>query len=243
MGVSPRAASRQERWLPHMVFMGVVVRIAIMQPYFLPYAGYFRLMAGVDAFVVLDDVQFPRGGWVHRNKLARMDGPPAWLTMPLMAMPTHTPIRDMRFHARAGEFWHERLRRFPACTQPNPTTLRIVEELTDTGPGPADSIVRLLRITADLLGYRPAFIQASELAIPASLGRTRKLIAICQLLGATSYINAPNGRDLYAPADFAARGIRLEFLPVYQGNPLSILQRLHDESVSTICREIEANLL
>ena len=43
--------------------------VAIMQPYFIPYAGYFRLFTGADLFVVCDDVQFPRRGWLHRNKL------------------------------------------------------------------------------------------------------------------------------------------------------------------------------
>jgi hypothetical protein len=43
--------------------------VSIMQPYFLPFAEYFRLFAASDVFVLLDDVQFPRRGWVHRNRL------------------------------------------------------------------------------------------------------------------------------------------------------------------------------
>ena len=49
--------------------------MAIMQPYFIPYAGYFRLFAASDLFVIYDCVQFPRRGWVHRNKLIEMVAP------------------------------------------------------------------------------------------------------------------------------------------------------------------------
>ena len=45
-----------------------------MQPYFVPYAGYFRLFAASDLFVIYDCVQFPRRGWVHRNKMFAADG-------------------------------------------------------------------------------------------------------------------------------------------------------------------------
>ena len=55
--------------------------VAIMQPYFYPYAGYFRLFARADLFVVYDCVQFPRRGWVHRNRLTGADGQLQWLTL------------------------------------------------------------------------------------------------------------------------------------------------------------------
>ena len=57
--------------------------VAIMQPYFAPYAGYFRLLATTDLFVVYDCVQFPRRGWVHRNQLPDAAGKLDWLTLPL----------------------------------------------------------------------------------------------------------------------------------------------------------------
>ena len=58
--------------------------IAVMQPYFVPYAGYFRLFAATDLFVIYDCVQFPRRGWVHRNQLPGANGQPNWLTLPFL---------------------------------------------------------------------------------------------------------------------------------------------------------------
>jgi hypothetical protein len=71
--------------------------IAIMQPYFFPYAGYFRLLAASDLFVIYDCVQFPRRGWVHRNKLLDASGEARWLTLPLEKAPQSVLIQDLRF--------------------------------------------------------------------------------------------------------------------------------------------------
>src|SRR5262244_1544533 len=75
--------------------------VAIMQPYFVPYAGYFRLYAASDLFVVYDCVQFPRRGWVHRNRLVDRTGALRWLTLPLAKAPRDILIRDLRFTSDA----------------------------------------------------------------------------------------------------------------------------------------------
>src|SRR3979411_2469618 len=71
--------------------------VAIMQPYFIPYAGYFRLFAASDLFVIYDCVQFARRGWVHRNRLVDRGGTERWLTLPLQKAPRDVLIRDLRF--------------------------------------------------------------------------------------------------------------------------------------------------
>src|SRR3954468_7197414 len=87
--------------------------IAIMQPCFIPDAGYFRLLPASDLFVVYDCVQFPRRGWVHRNKLVDRSGAARWLTLPLEKAPQEVAIRDLRFPADAAERLAERLQQFP----------------------------------------------------------------------------------------------------------------------------------
>src|SRR5436190_8297403 len=87
--------------------------VAIMQPYFFPYAGYFRLFAASDLFVIYDCVQFPRRGWVHRNKLLDAAGNAEWLTLPLVPAPRDVLIRDLQFPPDAAAEFARRLRRFP----------------------------------------------------------------------------------------------------------------------------------
>src|SRR5262245_8911697 len=95
--------------------MGLTV--AIMQPYFLPYAGYFRLFAATDLFVIYDCVQFPRRGWVHRNRLVDHSGNERWLTLPLQPAPQTALIRDLRFPANVADLFAARLRAFPLTAQ------------------------------------------------------------------------------------------------------------------------------
>ena len=70
-------------------------RVAVMQPYFFPYAGYFRLFAAVDEFVIFDCVQFPRRGRVHRCEVPRSGAGREWLTLPLARQPRDVLIRSL----------------------------------------------------------------------------------------------------------------------------------------------------
>lgn len=219
------------------------MRLAIMQPYFLPYAGYFRLMCGVDHFVVFDNVQFPRRGWVHRNRLLSSSGDLAWLTLPLARAESGTFISALGFHPNARSLWSDRLARFPACSRSRGSAQRIASEMKTLDGRPVDYLVRLLRATATELGLNVPFTMSNALNLPNSSGRSERIFAICEKLDATIYVNAPGGRTLYDPSEFARRGIRLELLPDYRGNTASILQRLHEEPALAIRREIEANLI
>src|SRR5579872_7244037 len=100
--------------------------IAVMQPYFMPYAGYFRLMAAADIFVVYDCVQFPKGGWVHRNRLPDEKGNLRWLTLPIQRPSLGTQIKSLAFLPDADQVMRERLAPFPrvfAHIQSNPLLL------------------------------------------------------------------------------------------------------------------------
>ena len=109
--------------------------IAIMQPYFIPYAGYFRLFAASDLFVIYDCVQFPRRGWVHRNKMIGADGRECWLTLPLTKMSRDVRIRDLSFAADADAVLRERMRRIPllaAARQPEPEIIESLKHVIGT---------------------------------------------------------------------------------------------------------------
>jgi WbqC-like protein family len=60
------------------------MNVSIMQPYLFPYIGYFQLMASADIFVVHDDVQYIKGGWINRNRILS-SGEPRWVTLPVAA--------------------------------------------------------------------------------------------------------------------------------------------------------------
>src|ERR1035437_8840548 len=84
-----------------------------MQPYFFPYAGYFRLFAVADVFVIFDCVQFPRRGRVHRTEVRGPLGTPEWLTLPLAYHSRDVLIRDLEFAPNARDRFDQRLARLP----------------------------------------------------------------------------------------------------------------------------------
>src|SRR3954470_10034872 len=112
--------------------------VAIMQPYFLPYLGYFRLFAASDLFVVYDCVQFPRRGWVHRNRVVDRTGTERWLTLPLEKAPQNTLVRDLRFLVNASEILAERLRRCSIDTNEPAAAEPILAAIRETGGHPVD---------------------------------------------------------------------------------------------------------
>jgi hypothetical protein len=211
--------------------------IAIMQPYFLPYAGYFRLIAQTDLFVVYDCVQFPRRGWLHRNKLTDAHGQEQWLTLPLCAAPQEVLIGDLAFPDDAAQTLAERLRPFPVAARAgahNP----LLDRVRRVEGRPVDYISGLLEEAAGLLDLPWNVVRSSTLQVPDSFRGQARILEIARRLGATRYLNAPGGRDLYDTEAFADAGIALEFLEPWAGPGGSILQRLADDDLPGLAHQV-----
>jgi len=215
--------------------------VAIMQPYFVPYAGYFRLLAAADLFVIYDCVQFPRRGWVHRNRLPDATGELQWLTLPLARAPRDAAIRDLAFRPDAGEAMAAEMRRFPLLSRDDPHGL--VDAVRDVAGAPLDYIERLLALAAGALGLPWRVLRSSSLAIPPEVRGQDRILAIAQAVGARRYVNPPGGRELYRHEAFAEAGVELRFLSDYEGGYASILARLLQEPADAVAAEIRANTL
>lgn len=215
--------------------------IAIMQPYFIPYSGYFRFFAAVDLFVIYDCVQFPRRGWVHRNRLPDRHGHSRWLTLPLEKAPRNVTIKELEFRPGAGAAMEEKSRRFPLCAgaafleSPFHAEFRKIESRT-----PAGFIVNLLEIACRVLGLPFNAVRSSELMIDPALKGQERILAIARAVGARTYVNAPGGRELYQREVFEGNGIALRFLTAWCGSDLSIMHRLLTENPATVAADIRA---
>jgi WbqC-like protein family len=215
-----------------------VTTIAIMQPYFLPYAGYFRLFSASDLFVIYDCVQFPRRGWVHRNRLPDHSETERWLTLPLSKAPQGVLIRDLRFAPNAAEILSERLRPFSLTASEPASAAPILAALRDVRGYPVEYIMRLLQHIVEYLGVPWSVMRSSSLDIPDSFRGQDRILEIARRLGARRYVNAPGGRALYDSAAFAKSGIELSFLPEYPGSSASILTRILRERRANLAREL-----
>lgn len=214
-------------------------RIAVMQPYFFPYAGYFRLFGQVDEFVMLDCVQFPRTGRVHRSEIDHDRVGPRWLTLPLARQARNTLIRDLQFAEGARAELDRRLAVLPGLARPgNPAAERLREHLHSPLGGVVDFLGQGLRLCCDLFGLDTPIVHSSQLDTPGHLRGQQRILSICQARGATHYLNAPGGRDLYAPEAFEQAGIRLEFLPPYLGPHAHLLPSLLRDGAGPIAEEL-----
>jgi sugar O-acyltransferase (sialic acid O-acetyltransferase NeuD family) len=214
--------------------------IAIMQPYFVPYAGYFRLFAASDLFVIYDDVQFTRRGWVHRNRLPNAVGDEHWLTLRLQKAPQDVLISELQFAPEAADGLERDLRRFPMLRNLSRSAPTLWEALLDVSGTPANYIERLLHSVTDYLSLPWNIIRSSSLNLPPSLRGQDRILEIVRLLGGTEYVNSSGGRGLYDPETFAEAGVALRFLPDYLGPRFSILGRIAYEPKETLARELRS---
>jgi len=197
-------------------------RVAVMQPYFFPYAGYFRLFAQVDEFIIFDCVQFPRRGRVHRAQVPGAGGKVEWLTLPLAQQARAVLIRDLAFAPAASEVFAARLARLGWFV---PGGIWGAHLAGLDGPV-VDFLQTGLGLVCDALGLTTKMRRSSSLGLDAALRGQDRVIAAAQAVGATHYLNAPGGRDLYDDAAFTAAGLTLEFLPAYSGRFKHLLPAL-----------------
>lgn len=211
--------------------------IAIMQPYFIPYTGYFRLIDQADTFVIFDCVQYQRRGWIHRNKLHNHQGTLQWLTLPIKKQSQSTLIKDIKFTNNAQSEWNLRLQRFShlTTTPPHPLWERVLT-LEDN---PLAYLEVTLQSVSCFLDLSTHWIRSSDLNVPQSLQGEQRIIEIVRRLQGTRYINAPGGRHLYNPSAFSENDIELSFLPFFEGSMTSILERILTEDKDVIINDIK----
>jgi hypothetical protein len=212
-----------------------VTTVAIMQPYFFPYAGYYRLAVAADVFVIYDCVQFPRRGRVHRCELADPSGRRRWLTIPLARQPRTTLVKDVEFADCARREFDRRLRRYPWLCVPRTEPQQRLAELLH---GPLirfiDFLDATLRLTFELLALTPRVVRSSTLRVDASVRGQDRILAIARAVGATRYVNAPGGTALYDRDAFAAAGLELDYLSRYQGPYSCMLAALFSEPLAVL---------
>jgi len=215
--------------------------VAVMQPYFVPYAGYFRLFAAADVVVMFDCVQFPRRGWVHRNRFPLASGDLDWLTLPVAKAPFNARIADLAFPLGAEGQLAKSMQRFPLLSDARRLKDETVARVLGIGSNSvADYLVDLLAFFTSKLHLETQIVRSSSLDIASDLRGEARVLAIAERLGAKRYVNPPGGRELYNPEAFKKRGIELCFLAPFAGNSASILARVLGERWETVTNEIVA---
>ncbi|MBX9891049.1 MAG: WbqC family protein [Chitinophagaceae bacterium] len=194
------------------------MKIAIVQPYFMPYLGYFQLVHAVDKFVFFDDVNFIKKGWINRNYIYSLNGPHLF-TVPLVKASQNKLINDicisdfelfmLSFKERLRHSYHKA-----------PFYSQVMDWLEGWLFRNDFLLISLLSATSiqkvfEYLDLKKEFIFSSEIDYQKSKTdntATDKIISICKLLGAKHYINPRNGKDIYKKADFESQNLKLSFI-------------------------------
>jgi hypothetical protein len=191
------------------------MRLAIMQPYFFPYIGYFQLMKAVDEFVVYDNIEFTKKGWIHRNRIL-VNGQDSFVTVPLKKDSDYLDVKDRQL----AESWiverRRMLNRINAAYRKAPmfdSAYPVIERciLFESG-NLFEFLWHSLDLTKAYLGIRTPLLISSTIPIDHSLRSSQKVIALCRARRADVYLNPIGGVQLYKKEDFEKEGIDLHFL-------------------------------
>jgi len=187
--------------------------IAIMQPYFCPYIGYFQLINAVDVFVIYDNIEYTKKGWINRNRLLA-DGQPAGFSIPLKKASDFLQVKE-RFLADDfnGPRLLNRIRGAYAKAPHFDQAFPLVEAMVLFGERNLfDFVFNSVGEICRFLGISTRLVKSSEVVVDHELKGQEKVLAICKALGAERYINPIGGRALYARDVFRAQGLDLGFL-------------------------------
>lgn len=192
------------------------MRTAIMQPYLLPYIGYYQLVKAVDVFVFYDDVHFITKGYVNRNAIWA-NGNKLTFTVPLSKASQNVLIKDVAIHTDQYVKWWSKFKKtvnqnYGSAPYFNQTMPLLEEIFHKPGDSIADLAEKSIRSVANYLGLFPEFKKSSELSYNRKAGAEEKILELCHFLDADTYINPIGGADLYTSASFKKHGVELLFL-------------------------------
>jgi hypothetical protein len=190
-------------------------RLAIMQPYFFPYIGYFQLINSVDEFVVYDNIQYTKKGWINRNRIL-CNGSDKLITLPLKHDHDILNVVDRVLSATWIDEKYKLLNLIRACYNKAPffeSTYEVVERcICNNKTNLFEFLLDCINQVNDFLGIRTEITISSKLNIDQSLKSKDKVLVICKERGAGVYINTMGGHSLYDRHEFKINGIDLFFI-------------------------------
>ena len=198
------------------------MKIGIMQPYYFPYIGYWQLMNAVDKYVIYDDVNFIKGGWINRNRVLN-NGSASFFNVKMSNASPNLFINEIgapndliykNKQIRTLEMLYKKAPYYNECIDTIKSIIMCEEE--NLALYLKNGIMQI----AHLLDMKTEFYLASEIDYSREKDAQDKVIDIVNILGGNVYYNAEGGKCLYDMKVFASESIELKFLqailPIYE---------------------------
>ena len=193
--------------------------VAIVQSCYIPWKGYFDLIASVDEFILYDDRQFTRRDWRNRNRIKTPRGP-QWLTVPVETKGRYhqrideTLISDSDW---ARQHW-KTLEHTYAASRHFDDYRGAIAALYETAVDRRLSVVnrQFIEGIGAMLGIHTPLTWSTDYEADGT--KTERLVSLCRAAGATAYLSGPRARSYLDESLFAAAGIELSYFD-YDGYP------------------------
>jgi hypothetical protein len=192
------------------------LKTAIMQPYLLPYIGYFQLINAVDQFVIYDDVAYIKNGWINRNRYL-LNGQAKYFTLSLSNASSFKPINQTFILDDEKQKAKEKVLKTLLMAYSKAPFFKIVHGLIEEIILNPDSNIATynensIRKICAFLNINTRIFVSSKIDKRSSLKAQDRVIDVCKNLQASVYINAIGGKSLYSQDTFKRNGIELKFL-------------------------------
>ncbi len=190
------------------------MKLAIMQPYLFPYIGYFQLINAVDSFVIYDDVNFIKKGWINRNSIL-VNGNNFLFTAALKEVSQNKLINQIEIDTQS-KWQNDLVKTINFSYKKAPYFEEVIPIISDIlnqeQQNLASFLTYSLRTISSYLSINTNFFISSEIRKSNELKGQDKIIELCKVLGANQYFNAIGGKALYSEADFLNHNIQLHFI-------------------------------
>ena len=187
------------------------MKLGIMQPYFMPYIGYFQLMKAVDKYVVYDDVNYIKGGWANRNHIL-INGEKEMFTVTLQKASQNKLFNEIVIGDDFKKLMKTLQMNYSRAINFDQTMVLMKRIISFPNKQLAVFIANSFREILSYLSVETEILMSSEIPKDNSLRGKDKIIQICEILGADTYYNAVGGKNLYDQEEFREHGITLNFV-------------------------------
>jgi hypothetical protein len=211
----------------------------------MPYIGYWELIAKVDTFILYDDAQFMKGGWINRNRIVHRNQS-QYLTLPLQKATPNKLINqislNLPFEAQQKRI-HNQVYNAYCHSEFYSDTNNLLQSAIDFGGWPSLSkfVCNSIIKSAKTLSLSQNFVLSSTLKYDRGLSAEQKVLQMCNIFECSEYYNMVGGSHLYDQKNFFKSGIKLSFLEPHHEKNLgsySIIDIIANNGLKSIKRRL-----
>ena len=188
------------------------MKVAIHQPYYVPYIGYWQLINAVDQFAIADNYNYIKGGWINRNRI--LEGETIrYYNIEIDHASQNRYICDHQLKPMDKELKLRQLEYYYHHAPYRNQGIELMDRMISfEGNNLADFLYHSIRLVCDYLQIGTKIVRTSDYEQNPSLRLTGRILDYCRQMGADTYYNMIGGTSLYSIGDFREHGLKLVFL-------------------------------